>query len=68
MLFILIVETLAISIRNNKNTDGIQIDHNRKKITLKITQYADDTNHTEKYSYDKGNDVRAPKICQSKRP
>ena len=43
MLFILIVETLAISIRNNKNIEGIQINHNGKKIDIKITQYADDT-------------------------
>ena len=43
MLFILIVETLAISIRNNKNIEGIQINRNGKKIGIKITQYADDT-------------------------
>ena len=43
MLFILIVEAFAISIRNNNNIEGIQIDYNGNKIDLKISQYADDT-------------------------
>ena len=38
-LFLLVIETLAISIRKNLEIDGIKIGNNEKKIL----QYADDT-------------------------
>lgn len=43
LLFILVVEILAINIRNNKNINGIKYNFNNKSCESKISQYADDS-------------------------
>ena len=42
LLFILVVEVLAINIRENKNIHGLEAAFIHKKKYIKLSQYADD--------------------------